>query len=60
MRKPNGYGGISKLSGNRRRPYVARITETYTDEGVQVYKVLGYFKTQEEALEELAKYNKAK
>ena len=60
MRKPNGYGGISKLSGNRRRPYVARVTETYTDEGVQVYKVLGYFKTQEEALEELAKYNKAK
>ena len=47
MRKPNGYGGISKLSGNRRRPYVARITETYTDEGVQVYKVLVYFKTQE-------------
>ena len=60
MRKPNGYGGISKLSGNRRRAFVARVTETYTDAGVQVYKVLGYFKTQEEALEELVKYNKAK
>lgn len=26
MRLPNGYGGVVKLSGNRRRPYAARIT----------------------------------
>ncbi len=32
MRMPNGYGGVSKLSGNRRKPFVARITDTYTDE----------------------------
>lgn len=32
MRLPNGYGGISKLSGNRRKPFVPRITSTFTDE----------------------------
>ena len=58
MRLPNGYGGISKLSGNRRKPFVARITDTYNDDGVQVYKTLGYFATRKEALEELVKYNK--
>lgn len=57
MRLPNGYGGISKLSGNRRRPFVARVTDTYTDDGVQVYKTLGYFATKKEALAELVKYN---
>ncbi len=60
MRMPNGYGGVSKLSGNRRKPFVARVTDSYTDEGVQKYKTLGYFKTKQEALAELAKYNKTK
>lgn len=32
MRNQNGDGGISKLSGNRRRPYVARVTAGFTDE----------------------------
>lgn len=27
MRKPNGYGSIKKLSGNRRRPFVFVISE---------------------------------
>ncbi len=26
MRLPNGFGSVTKLSGNRRRPYVAKIT----------------------------------
>ena len=29
MRKPNGYGSIYKLSGNRRKPYIAVITSGY-------------------------------
>lgn len=29
MRFPNGYGGVSKISGNRRRPWRARITAGY-------------------------------
>lgn len=32
MRNRNGDGGISKLSGKRRRPYVARVTAGFTDE----------------------------
>lgn len=32
MRNANGYGGISKLSGNRRKPFVARVTDYFTDE----------------------------
>ena len=26
MKLPNGYGSVTKLSGNRRKPYLARIT----------------------------------
>lgn len=26
MKNPNGYGGISKLPGNRRKPYRVRLT----------------------------------
>lgn len=29
MRNPSGYGGIKKLSGNRRRPYAVTITTKY-------------------------------
>ena len=60
MRLPNGYGGVSKLSGNRRRPYVARITVSYRDTGTPIYKTLGYFAKKEEALQELVKYNQTK
>lgn len=60
MRNPNGYGGVSKLKGNRRKPFVARITDGYRDTGSQIYKVLGYFATQEEAMAELVKYNEKK
>ena len=27
MKKPNGYGSIKKLSGNRRRPYMFIISQ---------------------------------
>ena len=26
MKLPNGYGSVTKLSGNRRKPYIARVT----------------------------------
>lgn len=26
MKLPNGYGSVTKLSGNRRKPYLARVT----------------------------------
>ena len=47
MRLPNGYGGVVKLSGNRRRPYAARITTGWhindiTGKRIQHYQILGY------------------
>lgn len=53
MRKPNGYGSIKKLSGNRRRPYVFLIST----EGKQ--KPISYFCTQAEAEIYAAEYNKS-
>lgn len=47
MKLPNGYGSISKLSGNRRRPYVVRKNR----------EIVGYVKTREEGLALLAKIN---
>ena len=52
MRLPNNYGSISKLSGNRRRPYVVRKSK----EGGG-FTILGYTASREEGLELLAQYN---
>lgn len=64
MRLPNGYGSVYKLSGNRRKPWIARKTiEYYTAvvDGKEVpkqrYKTIGYYETQAEALQALANYN---
>lgn len=62
MRLPNGYGGVVKLSGARRRPYAARITTGWyyndqTGKRVQRYQILGYAATRAEALQILAHYN---
>ena len=62
MRLPNGYGGVVKLSGNRRRPYAARITTGWhindiTGKRIQHYQILGYAPTRSEALQILARYN---
>ena len=52
MKLPNNYGSISKLSGNRRRPYMVRKSLA----GKQL--VIGYFETKEKALQALADYNR--
>ena len=62
MRLPNGYGGVVKLSGARRRPYAARITTGWyyndqTGKRVQRYQILGYAATRAEALQILAHFN---
>lgn len=57
MRLPNGYGSVYKLSGNRRKPYIARKTREWTDEGKQLFDIIGYFATRQEALQALAEYN---
>lgn len=61
MRNPNGYGGVSRLPGKRRRPYRARVTAEWVqgEDGrrIQRYLTLGYFATQVEAIRALADYN---
>ena len=57
MRNPNGFGSVIKLSGNRRRPYMARITVGWKDNGQPIYKALDYFAKREDALICLANYN---
>lgn len=57
MRLPNGYGSVYKLSGKRRNPWAVNITIGFTEEGQQVRKMLGYFKTRPEALQALSEYH---
>lgn len=58
MRNPNGYGSVVKLSGKRRNPYMAKITVGWSDEGKQIVKPIGYYRTKQEANIALAEYNK--
>lgn len=57
MRKPNGYGHITKLSGNRRRPYAVRRIIGWTEKGTPKYQYLSYHKTIREAEHALKKFN---
>lgn len=60
MRLPNGYGGIRKLSGKRRRPFQVTVTvgwELVNDKPKQIQKTIGYAETKAEALNMLADYN---
>lgn len=57
MRLPNGYGSVVKLSGARRRPYLARKTIGYDKNRRQIYYTIGYYETKNEALNALSKYN---
>ena len=50
MKLPNGYGSVTKLSGNRRKPYLARVTLGWvineeTGKAVQNRVPIGTFKT---------------
>ncbi|MBQ8913910.1 MAG: tyrosine-type recombinase/integrase [Lachnospiraceae bacterium] len=62
MKLPNGYGSVYKLSGKRRKPYIARKTSGWLidDEqgsAKQKYITIGYFQTKAEAITALANYN---
>jgi integrase len=57
MKNPNGYGSVYKLTGKRRRPWVARVTKEYTDEGEQIREIIGYYKEQADAILALANYH---
>lgn len=62
MKLPNGYGSISKLSGNRRKPWMVRRTvgmefneDSLTFNQKQI--VIGYYATRQEAIKALADFN---
>jgi len=61
MRLPNGFGNISKLSGNRRKPWRVRKTDGWeiVDGKVkQRFINIGCYETKSEALQALAEFNK--
>ena len=57
MRLPSGYGTVYKLSGKRRKPFIARKTIGWNDDGKQLYKTIGYYEKRQEALQALTDYN---
>ena len=62
MKLPPHYGSIVKLKGNRRRPYMVRITTGKvvnfdTKKAYNKRTVLGYYESYKEALQALADYN---
>lgn len=62
MRNPNGYGSVYKLSGRRRKPWVARKTVgfAFNEDGTKKYPqyyFVGYYATKAEAMQALAEYN---
>ncbi|VWL84944.1 tyrosine-type recombinase/integrase [Oceanivirga miroungae] len=56
MRNPNGYGTITKLSGNRRNPYAARTEKILVNNTFYSFYI-DYFSTKSEAKTCLEKYN---
>lgn len=55
-RRPNGYGTIVKLKGNRSRPWCVKVT-IYDEEGHSKQVPVGYAETEEKANILLAEYN---
>jgi len=56
MRRPNGSGHITKLGGNRRKPYAIRKIVGWSDKGTPQYQYVSYHKTKREAEKALDKY----
>ena len=50
MRRPNGSGSVYKLSGNRRKPWIAIKTKGWDENGKQIKDIIGYFEERDEAL----------
>lgn len=57
MKNPNGYGSVTKLSGNRRKPFWVKKTVGWNEKGHPIYKTIGYAETRSEGNIMLAQYN---
>lgn len=58
FRLPPGYGSVTKLSGNRRRPYMVKVNTTRDERGYPQFDILGYYEDRPAALQALAEYNR--
>lgn len=59
MKRANGTGSVTKLSGNRRRPYVVKVSQR-DRYGFVVQKNLGYYEKAAKAQLALEEYNRAR
>ncbi|KJS85020.1 MAG: integrase [Peptococcaceae bacterium BICA1-8] len=50
-------GSVYKLSGKRRKPFIARKTIGWEDDGKQIYQTIGYYEKRQDALNALADFN---
>lgn len=57
-RLPNGFGQISEIHQNLRKPYRAMVSVGTNINGRPICKILGYYKTYNDAYMALAEYNK--
>lgn len=53
----DGYGAIYKLSGKRRNPFIVRKTIGWSEEGKQLYQIIGYYGSRALAIQALAEFN---
>lgn len=51
-------GSVYKLSGKRRKPFIARKTIGWDDQGKQIYQTIGYYESKPLAIQALAEFNK--
>lgn len=61
IKKANGMGSVYRLQGNRRKPWVACVTKSISQEDggyKQKRKIIGYYETEEMAEFSLWNYNK--
>ena len=56
-KNPNGYGSVTKLSGNRRKPFWVKKTIGWNEKGHPIYQTIGYAASREEGNIMLASFN---
>lgn len=59
LKLQNGFGSVVYLGPGRRKPYAARITVGWDDNGKQKYKYIGYSETWAGAYQILLEYHKS-
>ena len=61
MKNPNGFGSVTKLSGKRRKPWIAKVTVGFDQNtGKQIQKSIGTFTTRADAMKQLSLYQVSK